>query len=68
MLKPSPSAASRSGKSSGDNVKRRLQTVLGYTPYAVYFGFVPLVIYLGFKIGPDPNTPPFSLMNLLPIG
>jgi hypothetical protein len=27
-----------------------------------------LVIYLGFKLGPDPGTPEFSLMSLLPIG
>ena len=68
MFQRSSSAPARSGKKSTDDIKRRLQSVLGYSPYAVYFGFVPLVIYLGFKLGPDPNTPEFSLINLLPIG
>jgi hypothetical protein len=62
-------ASSRTDKTkSVSNVKRRLQSVLGYSPYAVYFGFIPMVIYLGFKLGPDPDTPAFSLVNLLPIG
>lgn len=68
MFPGSSGGLTRSGKKSTDDVKRRLQAVLGYSPYAIYFGFVPLVIYLGFKLGPDPNTPEFSLMNLLPIG
>jgi import receptor subunit TOM7 len=68
MLSGSSTASSRTGKKSTDDIKRRLQSVLGYSPYAVYFGFVPLIIYLGFKLGPDPNTPEFSLLNLLPIG
>ncbi|CAF4191278.1 unnamed protein product, partial [Rotaria sordida] len=61
------SVSSRTGKKTTDDIQRRLQSVLGYTPYAIYFGFVPFVIYLGFKLGPDPGTPDFSLMNLLPI-
>lgn len=56
------------GKKSTDDIKRRLQSVLSYSPYAVYFGFVPLVIYLGFKLGPDPQTPEFTIASLLPIG
>lgn len=67
MLTRSPNAASHAGKKS-DDIKRRLQSVFGYTPYAIYFGFVPLVIYLGMRLGPDPGTPEFSLANLLPIG
>ncbi|CAF1225998.1 unnamed protein product [Adineta ricciae] len=67
MLTRSPNAASRTDKKS-DHIKRRLQSVFGYTPYAIYFGFVPLVIYLGMRLGPDPGTPEFSLANLLPIG
>jgi import receptor subunit TOM7 len=68
MFSKSSNASSRTGKKSSDDIKRRLQSVLGYSPYAVYFGFIPLVIYLGFKLGPDPGTPEFSLVNLLPIG
>ena len=68
MFSRSPGGLAHTGKKSTDDIKRRLQAVLGYSPYAVYFGFVPLVIYLGFKLGPDPNTPDFSLVNLLPIG
>lgn len=68
MFSTSPRAVTRTGKKSTDDIKRRLQSVLGYSPYAVYFGFIPLVIYLGFKLGPDPGTPEFSLVNLLPIG
>jgi len=68
MFPGSSHELSRTGKKSTDNIKRRLQSVLCYSPYAVYFGFIPLVIYLGFKIGPDPGTPDFSLVNLLPIG
>ena len=68
MLSGSPRALSRTGKKSTDDIKRRLQSVLGYSPYAIYFGFVPFVIYLGFKLGPDPGTPEFSLVNLLPVG
>jgi import receptor subunit TOM7 len=68
MFSNSSNASSRTGKKSSDDIKRRLQSVLGYSPYAVYFGFIPLVIYLGFKLGPDPGTPEFSLVNLLPIG
>jgi import receptor subunit TOM7 len=68
MFARSPNTSARSGKKTTDDIKRRLQSVLGYSPYAVYFGFVPLVIYLGFKLGPDPSTPEFSLVNLLPIG
>jgi import receptor subunit TOM7 len=68
MFSGSPQALSRTGKKSTDDIKRRLQSVLGYSPYAIYFGFVPLVIYLGFKLGPDPGTPEFSLVNLLPVG
>jgi import receptor subunit TOM7 len=68
MFSKSSNASSRTGKKSSDDIKRRLQSVLGYSPYAIYFGFIPLVIYLGFKLGPDPGTPEFSLVNLLPIG
>ncbi|CAF4624580.1 unnamed protein product [Rotaria sp. Silwood1] len=68
MLPGSSSALSRTEQKSTENIKRRLQSVLGYSPYGIYFGFVPLVIYLGFKLGPDPGTPDFSLVNLLPIG
>jgi import receptor subunit TOM7 len=68
MFPGARSTVSRTGKKSTDDIKRRLQSVLGYSPYAIYFGFVPLVIYLGFKLGPDPNAPEFSLINLLPIG
>ena len=68
MFQAPSSASARSGKKSTDDIKRRLQSVLGYSPYAVYYGFIPLVIYLGFKLGPDPGTPEFSLMSLLPIG
>jgi import receptor subunit TOM7 len=68
MFSTSPRAVTRTGKKSTDDIKRRLQSVLGYSPYAIYFGFVPLVIYLGFKLGPDPGTPEFSLVNLLPVG
>ncbi|CAF4898331.1 unnamed protein product, partial [Rotaria socialis] len=67
MFSIQPNASSRTGKKSTDDIKRRLQSVLGYSPHAIYFGFVPLVIYLGFKLGPDPGTPEFSLINLLPI-
>lgn len=68
MLSGSPGGLARTGKKSTDDIKRRLQSVLSYSPYAIYFGFIPVVIYLGFKLGPDPNTPEFSLVNLLPIG
>jgi len=68
MFPGSGSKSSRTGKKSTDDIKRRLQAVLGYSPYAIYFGFIPFVIYLGFKLGPDPNTPEFSVINLLPIG
>ena len=68
MLSMKQNTSSNRGKKSTDDIKRRLQSVLGYSPYAIYFGFVPFVIYLGFKLGPDPGTPEFSLMNLLPIG
>jgi import receptor subunit TOM7 len=68
MFSGSPKALPRAGKKSTDDIKRRLQSVLGYSPYAIYFGFVPFVIYLGFKLGPDPGAPEFSLVNLLPIG
>jgi import receptor subunit TOM7 len=68
MFPGSSSVSSRTGKKSADNIKRRFQSVIGYSPYAVYFGFIPLVIYLGFKLGPDPGAPEFSLVNLLPIG
>ncbi|CAF2104175.1 unnamed protein product [Rotaria magnacalcarata] len=67
MFSIQPNASSRTGKKSTDDIKRRLQSVLGYSPHAIYFGFIPLVIYLGFKLGPDPGTPEFSLINLLPI-
>ena len=68
MFPGARTTVSRPGKKTTDDIKRRLQSVLGYSPYAVYFGFVPLVIYLGFKLGPDPNTPEFGIVNLLPIG
>ena len=68
MFSGSPNPSSRAGKKSADDIKRRLQSVLSYSPYALYFGFIPFVIYLGFKLGPDPNTPEFSLVNVLPIG
>lgn len=68
MFSRPPNAAAGSGKKSTDDVKRRLQSVLGYSPYAIYFGFIPFVIYLGFKLGPDPQAPEFSLVSLLPIG
>lgn len=68
MLRPANNTTSVSDAAPGKNIKRRLQTVLGIAPYALYYGFVPFVIYLGFKLGPDPNTPEFSILNLLPIG
>lgn len=68
VLSMPSNASSRSEKKTTDNIKRRLQSVSGCTPYAIYFGFVPLIIYLGFKLGPDPGTPEMSVMNLLPIG
>ncbi|CAF0990406.1 unnamed protein product [Adineta steineri] len=69
MFAKSSNAPSRGGgKKSTDDIKRRLKSVVGYSPYAVYYGFIPLVIYLGFKLGPDPGTPEFSLLSLLPIG
>lgn len=68
MFPGSSSAVSRTEQKSTNNMKRRLQSVISYTPYGIYYGFVPLVIYLGFKLGPDPGTPDFSFVNLLPIG
>ena len=68
MLYMPSNASSRTGNKSKDDIKQRLQSVLRYSPYAIYYGFVPLVIYLGFNLGADPGTPEFSLLNLFPIG
>ncbi len=46
-------------KKSTDDIKQRLQSVIGYSLY---------VVYLGFEFGPDPGASDFSFVNLLPIG
>ncbi|XP_044741482.1 mitochondrial import receptor subunit TOM7 homolog [Chrysoperla carnea] len=48
-----------------DEVKNRFGIVVDAVKTAFHWGFIPGVIYLGFKMGPDPGMPPFSLSSLL---
>ncbi|KAI0987880.1 hypothetical protein GJ496_011213, partial [Pomphorhynchus laevis] len=50
---------------SNQPTNENLQKVLFITRKVVQWCFVPFVIYNGFKLGPDPGQPEFSLWNLL---
>ncbi|RDD38761.1 Mitochondrial import receptor subunit TOM7-like protein [Trichoplax sp. H2] len=46
-----------------EDTKKRIRRVISTGQTLFQWGFIPVIVYLGFKQGPDPQTPEFGLLR-----